>query len=204
MEKIGIFYGSTTGITESVAYRLAELMHVKKEDIHDVARSKPSEIRQYELLLLGSSTWGSGDLQDDWYDFLDGIETLDLKDKTIALFGCGDQSMSDTFCNAVGTIYHRLQKTGATFYGAFEAGDYTFDKSTAFINGKFIGLLIDDVNEPEKTENRLNHLGSQQFNQLVLFHTRFEFGCFLDHFLKRLAVMTVTYTRIVIRYTRRT
>ena len=137
MEKIGIFYGSTTGITESVAYRLAELMHVKKEDIHDVARSK--------------------DLQDDWYDFLDGIETLDLKDKTIALFGCGDQSMSDTFCNAIGTIYHRLQKTGATFYGAFEAGDYTFDKSTAFINGKFIGLLIDDVNEPEKTENRLDH-----------------------------------------------
>ena len=90
MEKIGIFYGSTTGITESVAYRLAELMHVKKEDIHDVARSKPSEIGQYDLLLLGSSTWGSGDLQDDWYDFLDGIETLDLKDKTIALFGCGD------------------------------------------------------------------------------------------------------------------
>ena len=108
MEKIGIFYGSTTGITESVAYRLAELMHVKKEDLHDVARSKPSEIGQYDLLLLGSSTWGSGDLQDDWYDFLDGIETLDLKDKTIALFGCGDQSMSDTFCNAVGTIYHRL------------------------------------------------------------------------------------------------
>lgn len=31
MEKIGIFYGSTTGITESVAYRLAEPMHVKKE-----------------------------------------------------------------------------------------------------------------------------------------------------------------------------
>ena len=56
MEKIGIFYGSTTGITESVAYRLAELMHVKKEDLHDVARSKPSEIGQYELLLLGSST----------------------------------------------------------------------------------------------------------------------------------------------------
>ena len=56
MEKIGIFYGSTTGITESVAYRLAELMHVKKEDLHDVARSKPSEIGQYDLLLLGSST----------------------------------------------------------------------------------------------------------------------------------------------------
>lgn len=121
MEKIGIFYGSTTGITESVAYRLAELMHVKKEDLHDVARSKPSEIGQYDLLLLGSSTWGSGDLQDDWYDFLDGIETLDLKDKTIALFGCGDQSMSDTFCNAVGTIYHRLQKNRSNILRCFRS-----------------------------------------------------------------------------------
>ena len=107
MEKIGIFYGSTTGITESVAYRLAELMHVKKEDIHDVARSKPSEIGQYELLLLGSSTWGSGDLQDDWYDFLDGIEILDLKDKTIALFGCGDQSMRRLYIRQIDGLYQR-------------------------------------------------------------------------------------------------
>ena len=157
MKKTGIFYGSTTGTTECVASRLAELMHVEKTDLHDVAQSKPSEIAKYDLLLFGSSTWGNGDLQDDWYDFLDGIEALDLNDKTIAIFGCGDQSMSETFCNAVGTIYKRLQKTGAHFCGAFEAGDYTFDKSSAFIDGHFIGLLIDDVNEPEKTENRLNH-----------------------------------------------
>ena len=37
MEKIGIFYGSTTGITESVAYRLAELMHVKKKKTYTMS-----------------------------------------------------------------------------------------------------------------------------------------------------------------------
>ncbi|HIZ25868.1 flavodoxin [Barnesiella sp. An55] len=157
MKKSGIFYGSTTGITENVAYRLADLMHIDHSQLHDVARSKPSDVGEYDLLLLGSSTWGNGDLQEDWYDFLTGIEVLDLHDKTIALFGCGDQSMCDTFCNAVGIIYQRLQKTGARFVGAFEAGDYTFEHSKAFIDGHFVGLLIDEVNEPEKTEHRLNY-----------------------------------------------
>ena len=157
MEKIGIFYGSTTGITESVAYRLAELMHVKKEDIHDVARSKPSEIGQYELLLLGSSTWGSGDLQDDWYDFLDGLQALDLKDKKAALFGCGDETMSDTFCSGVGELYERLKPTGIEFIAPYNTIGYTFSESKAKPEGSLeaYGLLLDEVNHPELTETRL-------------------------------------------------
>ncbi len=157
MEKIGIFYGSTTGITENVAYRLAEMWHIDDNDLHDVANSSPSEVEKYDILLLGCSTWGNGDLQDDWYDFLSGLEVLDLHGKAIALFGCGDQSMNHTFCDAVGTLYHRLQKTGAHFIGGIEASEYTFEHSTAYIDGQFVGLLIDEVNEPEKTRNRLTH-----------------------------------------------
>ncbi len=157
MEKTGIFYGSTTGVTEHIAFRLAELLDIGDEHLHDVANSKPSEVGNYETLILGSSTWGHGDLQDDWYDFLEGIETLDLRGKSIAIFGCGDQSMSDTFCNAVGTIYRRLQKTGARFIGEIEAAEYTFEHSSACINHKAVGVLLDEVNEPEKTNNRLNH-----------------------------------------------
>ncbi len=157
MEKTGIFYGSTTGITENVAYRLAELLDIDDSNLHDVANSLPSEVEEYDVLVLGTSTWGSGDLQDDWYDFLTGLETLTLRGKSIALFGCGDQSMSHTFCDAVGTLYHRLQKTGARFIGGFETGEYTFEQSAAFVDGRFVGLLIDEVNEPEKTRNRLTH-----------------------------------------------
>lgn len=157
MKKIGIFYGSSTGNTEEVAFRLAKMLNVNDSDVHDVAHSSPSDLGKYDLLLLGSSTWGNGDLQDDWYDFIDGAESLDLAGKSIALFGCGDETMSNTFCDAVGILYERMQKTCARFIGKYEGGSYTFDESKAFVGGQFLGLLLDEVNEPEKTENRLEY-----------------------------------------------
>lgn len=156
MKKIGIFFGSSTGVTEDVAHRLAKKLNVEEKDVHDVAKSKPSDVMDYDVLVLGSSTWGSGDLQDDWYDFLDGLEELDLKGKDIAIFGCGDETMSDTFCAAVGILYERLQKTGATFIAPFEASEYTFDESPAYIDGQFVGLLLDEVNHPELTDKRID------------------------------------------------
>ncbi|WP_290451067.1 flavodoxin [uncultured Muribaculum sp.] len=155
MKKIWIFYGSSTGVTADVAQRIAKDLGVADADIHDVAKSSPSDVAQYDVLVLGSSTWGAGDLQDDWYDFIDGLEALDLKGKDIAIFGCGDESMSDTFCGAVGEIYKRLQGTGAKFIAPFDASVYTFDESPAFIDGVYVGLLLDEVNHPELSDERI-------------------------------------------------
>lgn len=155
MKKIGIFYGSSTGVTAEVAQEIAKKLGVADADVHNVAKSAPSDVAPYDVLILGSSTWSAGELQDDWYDFLDGLEVLDLKDKQIALFGCGDESMSDTFCGAVGEIYNRLQKTGARFIGYFNAEGYDFDESPAFIDGVYVGLLLDNVNKEELTEDRM-------------------------------------------------
>ena len=102
MKKIGIFYGSATGTTEKVARRIAALLSVPDEDIHDVGATAPSAIAPYDILVMGSSTWGSGEMETDWYDFTDALEVLDLKGKKAALFGCGDQTMEDTFCSGVG------------------------------------------------------------------------------------------------------
>ena len=155
MKKTGIFYGSSTGVTAEVAEDIAKLLNVPAADIHDVAKSAPSDVEPYDLLVLGSSTWGAGALQNDWYDFLDGLEALNLRDKQIAIFGCGDESMSDTFCGAVGIIYTSLQKTGARFIGSFDADGYEFDESPAFIDGVYVGLLLDQVNKEELTLSRL-------------------------------------------------
>lgn len=155
MKKTGIFYGSTTGTTKDVAERIAKALDVKPEDIHDVAQSAPSDVAPYDVLLFGSSTWGNGELQDDWYSFANGLQSLDLKGKEIAYFGCGDESMTDTFCNAVGELYRRLQPTGAKVIGDFNADGYTFDHSDADIDGHFIGLVLDEVNHPELTDERI-------------------------------------------------
>lgn len=155
MKKIGIFYGSTTGTTEEIANKIAQKLGVDKADVHNVADTAPDKVGEYEVLLLGSSTWGDGELQDDWYDFLDGLQALDLKGKEIAVFGCGDESMSDTFCNAVGIIYDRLQGTGAKFIGDFNSDGYSYDATKADVGGKIVGLLIDETNHPELTDKKI-------------------------------------------------
>ena len=137
MKTIGIFYGSSDGTTENVANQIAEKLGVQPADVHNVSQASPADLGQYEVLLLGSSTWGAGDLQDDWYDFLPKIKSLDLSDKLVGLFGCGDSSsFSDTFCDAIGTIYQELQGTGCRFIGSMETAGYTFDdvvKTTVFL-----------------------------------------------------------------------
>ena len=155
MKKFGIFFGSSTGTTEEIAHKIAGLLNIDSADVHNVATTAPDAVADYEVLLLGSSTWGSGELQDDWYDFLTGLEALDLKGKKIAIFGLGDESMSDTFCNAVGIIHKSLQPTGATFIGRYPDSVYHFEESEANENGEGLGLLLDEVNHPELTDERL-------------------------------------------------
>ena len=93
-----------------------------------------------------------------WYDFLEQLAGKNLSGKKIALFGCGDaMSFGSTFCDAVGIIYEKLQGTGATFIGTADPSDYTYDASTAEIDGQLVGLLIDENNEADKTELRIQN-----------------------------------------------
>lgn len=156
MKKYGIFYGSTTGTTASVAKRIAAKLNVPDEDIHNVADTSPSAVGDYENLILGSSTWGAGEEQDDWFDFLDGLEMEDLRGKRIALFGVGDETMADSFCSGIGEIYKRLKNTGAYFEGSYPADVYRFKHSEAIVDGEPIGLMLDEVNHPDLTDGRID------------------------------------------------
>ena len=139
MKNTGIFYGSTTGTTLEVAEMIAKCLGIKESDIHNVATTAPSEVAAYDLLLLGTSTWGDGEMQDNMDDFSHGLEVMDLSGKEIALFGCGDESMSDTFNNAIG----------------IGTDGYSFDSSEADKDGYAVGLLIDNVNHPDLTQGRI-------------------------------------------------
>ena len=156
MKKYGIFYGSLTGTTADVAERIAKALGVAAEDVHDVKETAPSKLGDYEEVILGTSTWGDGEIENDWYDFLDGAQALDLKGKKMALFGCGDEGMTRTFCSGVGELYNRLIGTGVTPVGAFNTDGYEFEHSDAYIDGRYVGLLLDEVNHPELTDSRIN------------------------------------------------
>lgn len=155
--KTGIFYGSTTGVTADIARRIAKELGVAESDIHDVAHTSPVALGNYDLIIAGSSTWGHGEVQDDWYDFLDGAGALDLKGKTVAIFGEGDETMVDTFCAAMDVIRHRLESTGVEFTGEFPAAPYSFSDSPSLRpDGNMVGLALDNVNHPELTDKRIS------------------------------------------------
>ena len=75
----------------------------------------------------------------------------------MALFGCGDESMTDTFCSGVGELYARLQATGARFIAPFNTIGYSFEHSKAKPDDALeaVGLLLDEVNHPELTDERI-------------------------------------------------
>ena len=50
--RTGIFYGSTTGMTESLAAKIAARTGVAQTDVHNVADASADEAEGYDLLLL--------------------------------------------------------------------------------------------------------------------------------------------------------
>ena len=124
---IGIFYGSTTGNTEAAAQDIAAALGT--EAVFNVGEVDAASVADYDTLLLGSSTWGAGDLQDDWYDFLDALKEQDLNGKKVGLFGCGDSDgYGDTFCGALRQIYDALQELRLHFRGSLRARRLSSDR----------------------------------------------------------------------------
>mgnify|MGYP003228480595 CR=1 FL=1 len=116
------------------------------------------------VIIYGSSTgtcedltWGAGEVQDDWYDGLKVIKNADLSGKTVALFACGDsESYPDTFVGGMLEIYNAVKQAGANVIGAVATDGYTFDDSESVVDGKFVGLALDEVNEDSKTDERID------------------------------------------------
>ena len=156
MSKIGIFYGSSTGNTQDAAETIANKLEVAPSDVHDVS-SASADFFGYDVLLFGSSTWGIGDLQDDWEGFIGKASSADLAGKKIALFGCGDSSSySDSFCDAVGKIHQAIEGKGCTIIGKLSSDGYSYSSSEAFVDGKLVGLLLDIENESNKVEEQIS------------------------------------------------
>lgn len=108
METIGIFYGSTSGATKTVAERIQKAFG-KKAELHDIKEANIEMIQGYTNLIFGTSAWGIGDMQDDWEDFIDELNEVDFKGKSVALFGTGDQDeYPESFVDGLGTLYCRL------------------------------------------------------------------------------------------------
>ena len=154
MRKTVVVYGSSTGTCEAIAEKIGARLGAEVLNVQDLTADI---VADNENLILGTSTWGAGELQDDWYDGLKVLQSADLKGKVVALFGCGDcESYGDTFVGGIGELYDGIKDSGARFVGSVSTDGYTFDDSAAVVDGQFVGLPLDDVNEDSKTDGRID------------------------------------------------
>ncbi|CZE49002.1 flavodoxin FldA [Campylobacter geochelonis] len=153
---IAIVYGSSMGNTENAAGVIKEKLGLEA-DVLNIADTDASTLNGYDKLICGTSTWGSGDLQDDWDAF--DFSALNLDGKTVAVFGLGDsQSYSDEYCNAMGKLYYSLKEKGATMVGEVSKDGYTFEDSEAINDdGNFVGLALDYDNEDDMSDERISN-----------------------------------------------
>lgn len=152
--KIGVFYGSTNGNTQEAAQKIQKALEA---EIYDVGKLKDAEIlNSYDVLVFGTSTWYDGALQDDWERFLSQVEKADLQGKKVALFGLGDQDgYGGMFVNGMRFIYDVVLQQGATLIGRWEDVGYEYEESLAIVDGKFVGLALDEDNQSELSDERI-------------------------------------------------
>lgn len=152
--KAGIFYGSTTGYTESAAEEIATLW--PDAQLTPISDAQKSDLEACDVLILGVSTWGIGDVQDEWDDALKQFKEANLSGKKVAIFGLGDQvGYADSFVDAMGVLYDASLEAGATCVGMWPTSDYDFDASTAVREGVFVGLPLDEHNQSDLSEQRM-------------------------------------------------
>ncbi|MCS5422346.1 MULTISPECIES: flavodoxin [Psychrilyobacter] len=152
--KVGIYYGSTIGDTASIAEKLGGFFNVEAVSISEGL----TNIDNFDLILLGSSTWGYGDLQDEWNDEIESLKKMNLAGKKVGLFGTGDQeSYVDTFCDALGIIGEAVREAGGEIIGFTSRDSYNFDDSKALEDNNLMGLAIDVNNQDDMTSSRIEN-----------------------------------------------
>jgi flavodoxin I len=151
-----IIFGSSLGNTRFVAEKLEQLL--PGSVLMEASAVTSQDIDKFPNLILGTSTWGVGLLQDEFDTFMELLQQQNLEGKTVALFGLGDQqNYSDSFCDGMGKIHELLQNKGIQFVGEWPSDEYDFTTSRATMGENLVGLALDEDNEPDLTDYRLKN-----------------------------------------------
>lgn len=158
MTKIGLFFGTQTGNSEAIAETIQKVFGGDSVvTLHNVVDTEAAELEGYEYLIIGCPTWNVGELQADWESLYDELDNIDLSGKKVAYFGAGDQiGYADNFQDAMGILEEKISDLGGTTVGYWSTESYDFSESKAVKNNKFVGLALDEDNQYELTDERIN------------------------------------------------
>ncbi len=165
MSSIGIIFGTDTGRTRRVAKLIAKKLGVAAADPVNINKLTVDHFLAFDALIIGTPTLGDGEVpglgsgagSESWAEFLPQLEGADMSGKVVAIFGLGDQkTYANEFCDAMMALYECVTACGATVVGEWPTDGYEFEVSQAEDNGVFIGLALDNDNQADLTEARVD------------------------------------------------
>ena len=167
MTKVGIFFGTDTGTTRRIAKTIARTIGREKADKPvNIRNAEVADLLNYEILILGTPTYGDGELPgkstgnmtESWEEFLPKMKGTDFTGKKVALYGPGNQkNYTGNFASALRYLYDAFTECGAEIIGRWDIGsEYNFKQSGAVIDEQFVGLVLDEENQRELTQERLD------------------------------------------------
>ncbi|HKL92739.1 MAG TPA: flavodoxin [Bacteroidales bacterium] len=164
MKNIGVFYGAKANTTGRIANKIADALKTAaktqkksiKVSLIPIEDDWRPDFSDYDLSVLGVSTWFDGELPNYWDEALPALRTLDLSNKSVAIFGLGDQeNYPENFVDGIGYLATIFESLGATVTGYTSTEGYTYLRSAAQRGDQFAGLAIDQDSQPEQTDGRI-------------------------------------------------
>lgn len=100
--KIAIVYSSVTGNTEELVMMVASCFRSfpVATQIYRVEDFPSSRLNEFDGLVIGTYTWGKGEIPTEMMDLYWLIESQEVRDLSTAVVGTGD-SFYPSFCGAV-------------------------------------------------------------------------------------------------------
>lgn len=161
MRKIGLIYWPRGGNVESVARRIYKHFDKSYTDMFDASDISATDIVNYACLIIGGSTTGSETWHDvaqtnKWNDILSKLDDINLENKIVAVFGLGDQILwPQNFVDSMIDLRDEFKDRGARIVGEWPTEGYSFTESKSVVDGKFVGLAIDEDQQAELTDERI-------------------------------------------------
>jgi len=159
MNKTVLIFWPKGGNVENAANMIAK--EFGEIDIVSVDKVTEDTLVQYNKFIVGTSslgaeTWEGTKNKSPWNAFITILGKHDFSNKKVALFGLGDQVLwPSNFVDGLGTIYAAFVNVKAQMVGKWSTEGYDFTDSKATEGNFFVGLALDEDQQAELSEERI-------------------------------------------------
>lgn len=165
--KTAIIYSFNTTRTSAAAKKIADHLQQLNPELLNADEMNPDMLLSFDFIIAGVPTWFDGELPFYWDEWLPALEDVSFNNKKLAVFGLADQkNYPDNFADAIGIFADYLLSRGCMLMGKTSTEGYVFRNSRALADGLFKGLVLDEDQQPQLSDQRIEQWTDQLIREI--------------------------------------